>query len=97
METSGDARVPSTDHADGHRPEWNPAAAVDEAEVRRLMVETIGELSEREQLIISLYYYEELTMQEIGVTVGVTESRICQIHTQAIARLRAGLFTRLGN
>ncbi len=96
METSGDARTPSTDHAAGHRPEWNPAAAVDEAEGRRLLVETIGELSEREQLIISLYYYEELTMQEIGVTVGVTESRICQIHTQAIARLRAGLFARLG-
>jgi RNA polymerase sigma factor for flagellar operon FliA len=63
--------------------------------MRRLLVECIGELSERERMVISLYYHEELTMREIGLVLDVTESRICQIHTQAIARLRAALNTRL--
>ena len=92
LETGGDTHAPAADQG---RPEWNPAAAVDTAELHRLMAEAIGELSEREQLVISLYYHEELTMQEIGAVLGVTESRVCQIHTQAIARLRAGLAARL--
>ncbi len=95
-EAAGDARMPSNDDFISGRTEWNPATAVDNAELRRLLAEAIGELSEREQLVIGLYYDEELTLQEIGAVLGVTESRICQIHTQAIARLRAGLFARLG-
>ncbi len=97
METSGDSRGPSTDTPGSARLEWNPAAVADRGEMHRLLGETIGELSEREQLVISLYYHEELTMQEIGAVIGVTESRVCQIHTQAIARMRAGLATRLAN
>lgn len=96
MEAGGDTRAPTTEHADLGRPEWNPAAVADTAELHRLLAEAITELSEREQLVISLYYHEELTMQEIGAVLGVTESRVCQIHTQAIARLRAGLAARLG-
>ena len=95
-EASGDARMPSNDDLASGRVEWNPAAVVDNAELRRLLAKAVAELSEREQLVISLYYDQELTLQEIGVVLGVTESRICQIHTQAIARLRAGLFARLG-
>lgn len=97
MEASGDTRAPTIEHADLGRPEWNPAAAADTAELHRLLAEAITELSEREQLVISLYYHEELTMQEIGAVLGVTESRVCQIHTQAIARLRAALAARLGH
>ena len=95
VETTGDARIPSTDDAATARTEWNPAAVVDNAELRRLLAEVVVELSEREQMVISLYYDEELTLQEIGAVLGVTESRVCQIHTQAIARLRASLFARL--
>ncbi len=96
VELSGDASMPTNEDLTSGRTEWNPAAAVDNAELHRLLAEVITELSEREQLVISLYYNEELTLQEIGAVLGVTESRVCQIHTQAIARLRASLFTRLG-
>ena len=95
MEAGGDSRAPTTESAEVGRAEWNPAAVVDRAELHRLLGEAIAELPERDQLVISLYYHEELTMQEIGAVIGVTESRICQIHTQAIARLRAGLLARL--
>lgn len=96
-EAGGDTHAPHTDQAEASDPEWNPAAVVDRAELHRLLAEAITELSEREQLVISLYYHEELTMQEIGAVLGVTESRICQIHTQAIARLRAALTARLNS
>lgn len=94
IESSGDAHLPSTESAAVGR-QWSPSAVADRAELRRLLVEAIQELSEREQLILSLYYQDELTMQEIGLIIGVTESRICQIHTQTIARLRAALHARL--
>jgi RNA polymerase sigma factor for flagellar operon FliA len=77
------------------RQEWLPAAVADRAETRRLLVEAIGELTERERMVLSLYYQEELTMREIGMVLDVTESRICQIHTQTIVRLRAALSARL--
>jgi len=94
-EASGDAYVPTTESLAEGRARWSPSAATDQRELRRLISETIEELSEREKLVISLYYQEELTMREIGMVLDVTESRICQIHTQAIARLRAGLNSRL--
>jgi RNA polymerase sigma factor for flagellar operon FliA len=96
-ESSGDAHAPTNASIDAERPEWLPHAVADRAEMRRLLVECIGELSERERMVISLYYHEELTMREIGLVLDVTESRICQIHTQAIARLRAALNTRLNS
>jgi RNA polymerase sigma factor FliA len=55
------------------------------------LAEEIGRLPEREQLVMSLYYDEELNLREIGEVLGVTESRVCQIHGQALARLRARL------
>jgi RNA polymerase sigma factor FliA len=58
------------------------------SQIRQKLAEAIGTLSKNEQLVLSLYYYEELTMKEIGVILGFTESRISQIHTQAVLRLR---------
>ena len=51
----------------------------------------IGHLPEREQLVLSLYYEQELNLKEIGAVLGVSESRVCQIHGQAVVRLRGRL------
>lgn len=56
---------------------------------RRELAEAIGRLPEREQLVLSLYYEQELNLKEIGAVLGVSESRVCQIHAQALARLRS--------
>jgi len=53
--------------------------------------DTIGTLPEKERLVVSLYYYEDLNMKEIGNILGITESRVCQIHTKAVLRLRQKL------
>ncbi|MCK9374718.1 MAG: FliA/WhiG family RNA polymerase sigma factor [Syntrophobacterales bacterium] len=58
------------------------------AELQEIMVQAIQALPDKEKLLISLYYYEELTMKEIGQIMGYTESRISQLHTQAVYRLR---------
>jgi len=62
--------------------------AVHFAELQDIMVQAIEALPDKEKLLISLYYYEELTMKEIGQIMGYTESRISQLHTQAMYRLR---------
>lgn len=64
------------------------------SELRKHMAEGIRTLSEKEQLVLSLYYFEELTMKEIGTVMGYTESRISQIHTKAILKLRTRLSKR---
>lgn len=69
----------------------DPAAAVESAEFHAAMAAAIGELPEREALVMSLYYDEELNLKEIGAVLGVSESRVCQIHGQALLRLRARL------
>ena len=53
--------------------------------------EAIAELPERERMVLTLYYYEELTMREVGATLGVVESRVSQLHSSAMARLRVAL------
>ena len=68
-----------------------PAEALDEIEMREALADSISRLPEREKLVITLYYYEELTLREIGEVLGVTESRISQLHTKAILRLKARL------
>jgi RNA polymerase sigma factor for flagellar operon FliA len=68
-----------------------PAEALDETEVREMLAESIARLPEREKLVITLYYYEELTLREIGEVLGVTESRVSQLHTKAVLRLRSRL------
>ncbi len=55
------------------------------------MADAIARLPEREKLVVTLYYYEELTLREIGEVLGVTESRVSQLHTKAILRLKARL------
>jgi RNA polymerase sigma factor for flagellar operon FliA len=67
----------------------DPARAVDIADVKDRIADAISRLPEREKLVIALYYYENLTLREIGEVLGVTESRISQLHTKAVLRLRS--------
>ena len=60
-------------------------------QVKAALGEAIQRLPERERLVVSLYYYEELTLREIGEVLGVTESRVSQLHTKAILRLKVRL------
>ncbi len=69
----------------------SPLAIFERTEVREFMTTAIERLPQRERQVVALYYVEELTMKEIGATLGVTESRVSQIHTQAVLRLRAWL------
>jgi RNA polymerase sigma factor for flagellar operon FliA len=66
-----------------------PFDCFESAEQKRLLAKWIDELPERERQVLSLYYYEELPMKEIGLLLGVVESRVSQLHTSAVARLRA--------
>lgn len=66
-----------------------PAQTLEERGMRSALAQAIDGLPEREKLVMSLYYDEELNLKEIGAVLGVSESRICQIHGQALARLRA--------
>lgn len=66
----------------------DPAIQLEDEDVKRVLAEAVQRLPEREKQVIGLYYQEELTLKEIGAVLGVTESRVCQIHSQAIARLR---------
>jgi RNA polymerase sigma factor FliA len=69
----------------------DPAAAMDQTELKDRVADAIARLPEREKLVVALYYYENLTQREIGEVLGVTESRISQLHTQAVLRLRGRL------
>jgi RNA polymerase sigma factor for flagellar operon FliA len=71
----------------------NPFASLKLQEMRRVVADTIATLPEKERIVISFYYYEDLNMKEIGSILGITESRVCQIHTKAVLRLRAKLKT----
>jgi len=62
---------------------------LDEKERRGILREAIAGLPEKERLVVSLYHYEELNFKEIGSVMGVTESRVCQIHSKAMLKLRA--------
>ena len=68
--------------------------ALEHEELIGELTESIQELPEREQLVLSLYYKEELTMREISEVLGVSESRVCQLHARSLTRLRAGLAVR---
>jgi RNA polymerase sigma factor for flagellar operon FliA len=69
----------------------NPDIIVEKDEIRRVIVEAIEELPDKEKKILVLYYYEDLTLKEIGEVLEVTESRVSQLHTKAILRLRSKL------
>jgi RNA polymerase sigma factor for flagellar operon FliA len=66
-----------------------PAEDLEDNGLRGALAEAIAGLPEREQLVMSLYYDEEMNLKEIGAVLGVSESRVCQIHGQAVVRLRA--------
>jgi RNA polymerase sigma factor FliA len=67
----------------------DPQEALDTTEIKDHLSEAIASLPEREQLVVALYYYEGLTLREIGEVLGVTESRVSQLHTKAVMRLKS--------
>jgi RNA polymerase sigma factor FliA len=69
----------------------DPAKVLDATALKDRVADAIARLPEREKLVIALYYYENLTLREIGEVLGVTESRISQLHTKAVLRLRSRL------
>lgn len=69
----------------------DPSAGLEGHETRGLLAAAINSLSEREKIVVTLYYFEGLTLAEIGDILGVTESRVCQIHTKAVNQLRLQL------
>jgi RNA polymerase sigma factor for flagellar operon FliA len=72
-------------------PNGSPLDALLERNMRSHLVEAITKLPEREKVLMGLYYEQELNLKEIGDIMGVSESRVCQLHSQAVARLRAAL------
>ena len=72
-------------------PEDTPFFLCLRSEMKQLLTRVIGELPEKERQVLALYYYEELTMKEVGSAMGIGESRVSQIHTMAVIRLRARL------
>jgi RNA polymerase sigma factor for flagellar operon FliA len=66
----------------------DPTTGLEGQETRGLLAAAINSLSEREKIVVTLYYFEGLTLAEIGEILGVTESRVCQIHTKAVGQLR---------
>ena len=93
-----DAPVPISEVEDGVEgegwsappapPESDPHEIVARGEVRRMVTQAIGSLPPREREVVELYYFGEQTLREIGAKLGVTESRVCQLHGRAIRRLR---------
>ncbi|MFM2121415.1 MAG: polymerase sigma factor FliA, partial [Pseudomonadota bacterium] len=71
----------------------DPLAMLSDHRMRMALVEAIKNLPEREQYVMSMYYEEDMNLKEIAAVLGVTESRVCQLHSQAIARLRTKLRT----
>ncbi len=69
----------------------DPTSGVESQETRGLLAAAVNSLSEREKIVVTLYYFEGLTLAEIGEILGVTESRVCQIHTKAVGSLRGQL------
>jgi RNA polymerase sigma factor for flagellar operon FliA len=77
-----------SDDAEGE----DPSRILEDQNLKKLLVQGIDLLPEREKLMMSLYYEQDLNLREIGEIMGVTESRVSQLHTQAVARLRALIF-----
>jgi len=73
------------------RPEEDPLFRCLRGELEERLAEAIHHLPDRERLVMTLYYYEEMTMREIGLALGVVESRVSQVHASAVAHLRAAL------
>ena len=74
----------------------DPSKILEDANLRQLLVQSIELLPDREKLMMALYYEQDLNLREIGDVMGVTESRVCQLHSQAVARIRARIFGEAG-
>ena len=85
-DSSGDAVSLLDTLTDENAPD--PAAVMDQTDLKDRVADAIARLPEREKLVVALYYYENLTLREIGEVLGVTESRVSQLHTKAVLRLR---------
>jgi RNA polymerase sigma factor for flagellar operon FliA len=90
MERSEDSGDEELSYIPG-APEDDPLFRCLKGEMKQRLADAIDELPEKERMVLTLYYYEELTMKEIGLTLGVVESRVSQIHSSAVVRLRASL------
>lgn len=77
-------------------PEDDPLFRCLKGEMKQRLADAIEDLPEKERMVLTLYYYEELTMKEIGLTLGVVESRVSQIHSSAVLRLRTALAVLAG-
>jgi RNA polymerase sigma factor for flagellar operon FliA len=86
---SNDDESSPADHARDERP--GPFDHIEDAGFRSALAAAIGGLPEREKLVLSLYYDEDMNLREIGEVLEVSESRVCQIHGQALVRLRSRL------
>ena len=78
-------------HEDGASGQVEPARGLEEDRFQAALTEAIANLPERERLVLALYYDEELNLKEIGEVLGVSESRVSQLHSQCAARLRSRL------
>lgn len=98
MQDAVSCRLFSLDELQPEQNEWlpgnkdrddEPLNSVESSDFRQALARTVDELPEKERLVMSLYYEQELNLREIGEVLGVTESRVCQIHGQALTRTRA--------
>lgn len=87
---SDDDEVTIVDTIEGDA-KHHPGFKIERDEIKRLLIEAIRQLPDREKEVIALYYYEDLTLKEIGAVLGVTESRVSQLHSKAVLRLRGRL------
>ncbi len=69
----------------------NPQEALEKKEIKKELLKILKELNEKEKMVISLYYYDEITLKEIGKAMDISESRVSQIHSKAVLKLRAKL------
>ena len=90
MERSEDSGDEELSYIPGS-PDEDPLFRCLKGEMKQRLIDAIEELPEKERMVLTLYYYEELTMKEIGQTLGVVESRVSQIHSSAVLRLRTAL------
>ncbi len=88
-------QVPRVETLEGHDTE-SVLSDIERQELRAFLINAIANLSEQEKLVIALYYYEELTLREIGETMNISESRVSQIHTKSVGKLRHMVRERFG-
>ncbi len=75
----------------------DPESSYEDVEMRAILAQSINRMSEREKTVLVLYYFEGMTLAQIGQVLGVTESRVCQMHTKAVLGLRAKMTERIGD